>query len=249
MSQTKQLVDTLKKALKAHGRTYAEVSRHLDLSEASVKRLFSERSFSLQRLDQVCQMIGMEISDLVRLMQDELKAPITSLSVEQERELASDVELLLVAVCVLNRWTFEQIVDFYHISETRCIQHLARLDRLKLIELLPRNRIKLLVATNFKWREDGPIQRFYQEKLEADFFRSRFVKEHERLIVINGMLADSSNAVFQRKLEQLVREFDELNLDDSQLPFDRRHGTTVVLALRRWQYGLFDSFRKRDPSG
>ena len=245
MSQTKQLVDALKKTLKAHGRTYADVSRHLDLSEASVKRLFSEESFSLQRLDLICQLVGMEISDLVKLMQEELKAPISSLSIDQERELASDVELLLVAVCVLNRWTFQQIVDFYHISEARCIQHLARLDRLKLIELLPRNRIKLLVASNFKWREDGPIQRFYQEKLEADFFHSRFAGEHERLIVINGMLADSSNAVFQRKLEQLVREFDELNLDDSQLPFDQRHGTTVVLALRRWQYGLFDSFRKR----
>lgn len=244
MPQTGQLIDTLKKTLKAHGKTYADVSQHLDLSEASVKRLFSEKSFSLQRLDQICQLIDIEISDLVKLMESGVKSPITSLSIEQERELAADVELLLIAVCVLNRWSFDEIVDYYHISEARCIQHLAKLDRLKLIELLPKNRIKLRVATNFKWMEDGPIQRFYQEKIEADFFRSRFVKEHERLIVINGMLAASSNAVFQRKLEQLVREFDELNLDDAQLPFNERFGTTVVLAVRRWQYGLFDSFRK-----
>ncbi|MCW8889994.1 MAG: helix-turn-helix transcriptional regulator [Sedimenticola sp.] len=245
MSQTGQLIDTLKKALKAHGKTYADVSLHLELSEASVKRLFSEKSFSLQRLDQICQLIDIEISDLVKLMESGVKSPITSLTIEQERELAADVELLLIAVCVLNHWSFEEIVDYYHISETRCIQHLAKLDRLKLIELLPKNKIKLRVATNFKWMEDGPIQRFYQEKIEADFFRSRFVKEHERLIVINGMLAASSNAVFQRKLEQLVREFDELNLDDAQLPFNERFGTTVVLAVRRWQYGLFDSFRKK----
>ncbi|TVO78330.1 helix-turn-helix domain-containing protein [Sedimenticola selenatireducens] len=245
MSQTIQLIDTLKKVLKAHGKTYADVSSHLGLSEASVKRLFSDKSFSLQRLDQICQLIDLEISDLVKQMEAEAKAPITSLTIEQERELAADVELLLIAVCALNRWTYQQMVSYYQLSETRCIQHLARLDRLKLIELLPKNRIKLLVATNFKWREDGPIQRFYQEKLEADFFSSRFVKEHERLIVINGMLATSSNAVFQRKLEQLVREFDELNQDDAQLPFDQRYGTTVVLALRRWQYGLFESFRKK----
>jgi DNA-binding Xre family transcriptional regulator len=244
MSQTTQLIDALKKALKAHGRTYVDVSNHLGLSEASVKRLFSDKSFSLQRLDQICQLIDMEISDLVKQMEAESRAPITSLTVEQERELAADVELLLIAVCALNRWTYQQIIDYYQLSAACCIQHLARLDRLKLIELLPKNRIKLLVATNFKWREDGPIQRFYQEKLEADFFSSRFVKEHERLIVINGMLAASSNAVFQRKLEQLVREFDELNQDDAQLPFDQRYGTTVVLALRRWQYGLFESFRK-----
>ena len=132
----------------------------------------------------------------------------------------------------------------FHISEHQCIRYLAKLDRLRLIELLPKNRIKLLLAANFKWREDGPIQRFYKDKLEADFFSSRFVKEHERLIVINGMLANSSNAVFQRKLEQLVREFEALNTDDAQLPFDQRSGTTVVLAMRQWRYGLFDQLRK-----
>ncbi|MCW8883550.1 MAG: helix-turn-helix transcriptional regulator [Sedimenticola sp.] len=245
MPQTNQLIDTLKKTLKAHGKTYADVSIHLELSEASVKRLFSDKSFSLQRLDQICQLIDLEISDLVKLMESEARSPITSLTVEQERELAADVELLLIAVCVLNHWSYEEIIDYYNIAETRCIQYLAKLDRLKLIELLPKNRIKLRVATNFKWMEDGPIQRFYKDKLEADFFSSRFVKEHERLIVINGMLAASSNAVFQRKLEQLVREFDELNQDDAQLPFEQRFGTTVVLAVRRWQYGLFESLRKR----
>ncbi|MDF1529635.1 MAG: helix-turn-helix transcriptional regulator [Sedimenticola sp.] len=245
MPQTNQLIDTLKKTLKAHGKTYADVSIHLELSEASVKRLFSDKSFSLQRLDQICQLIDLEISDLVKLMESEARSPITSLTVEKERELAADVELLLIAVCVLNHWSYEEIIDYYNIAETRCIQYLAKLDRLKLIELLPKNRIKLRVATNFKWMEDGPIQRFYKDKLEADFFSSRFVKEHERLIVINGMLAASSNAVFQRKLEQLVREFDELNQDDAQLPFEQRFGTTVVLAVRRWQYGLFESLRKR----
>lgn len=244
MSQTTQLIDALKKALKAHGKTYSDVSVHLDLSEASVKRLFSEKSFSLHRLEQACQLIGLEISDLVELMNANAKVPISSLSIEQEKEVASDVALLLVTVCVLNRWTLEQIVSMFHISEHQCIRYLAKLDRLRLIELLPKNRIKLLLAANFKWREDGPIQRFYKDKLEADFFSSRFVKEHERLIVINGMLANSSNAVFQRKLEQLVREFEALNTDDAQLPFDQRSGTTVVLAMRQWRYGLFDQLRK-----
>jgi DNA-binding Xre family transcriptional regulator len=70
MAQTQQLIETLKKALKAHGKTYQDVAQHLELSEASVKRLFSEKSFSLQRLDQTCQMMDMEITDLVQMMND-----------------------------------------------------------------------------------------------------------------------------------------------------------------------------------
>ncbi|MEW8459753.1 MAG: hypothetical protein AB2653_05555, partial [Candidatus Thiodiazotropha endolucinida] len=52
--------------------------------------------------------------------------------------------------------------------------------------------------------------------------------------------------VFQRKMEHLAREFDELNDDDAKLPLDDRDGTTVVIAMRPWSYGLFDSLRKSE---
>jgi DNA-binding Xre family transcriptional regulator len=247
MAQTLQLIDTLKRSLKAHGLTYADVAHHLELSEANVKRLFAKRRFTLERLEQICQLMEMEISDLVQEMNDWAGAKaISSLNLEQEAEIAGNIELLLVTVCVLNRWTVEEIMARFNLSEVRCIQHLAKLDRLRLIELLPKNRVKLLIARNFKWMEDGPIQRFFQEKIEADFFSSRFDHANERLIVINGMLAESSNQVFQRKMEHLAREFDELNDDDAKLPLDDRNGTTVVIAIRPWSYGLFDALRKDD---
>jgi DNA-binding Xre family transcriptional regulator len=247
MAQTQQLIDALKRTLKAHGLTYSDVARHLRLSEANVKRLFSKRSFTLERLDQVCQMMAMEISDLVQEMNERAGATaITGLTLEQEAEIAGDIELLLVTVCVLNRWTMQEIIERFHLTGNQCIQHLAKLDRLRLIELLPKNRVKVLVARNFTWQENGPIQRFFHEKIEADFFSSRFSRQDERLIVVNGMLAESSNLVFQRKMEHLAREFDELNDDDAKLPLDERIGTTVVIAMRPWSYGLFDALRKPD---
>ncbi|MCU7904392.1 MAG: helix-turn-helix transcriptional regulator [Candidatus Thiodiazotropha sp. (ex Epidulcina cf. delphinae)] len=245
MTQTTQLIEALKKALKAHGLTYADTARMLNLSEASVKRLFSQKSFSLQRLDKICQMIDIEISDLVQMMNEDACAPISGLSLEQEKEIVADLELLLVAVCALNRWTLAEIIDYFAIAEVRCIKHLARLDRLKMIELLPKNRVKLLVAPGFKWRENGPIQRFFLQKLQSDFFSSKFDQASERLIVLNGMLAASSVAVFQRKMEHLAREFDELSSDDAALPLRERDGKSVVLAMRPWRYGLFRHFRKK----
>ncbi len=246
MAQTQQLIDTLKKALKSHGHTYADVATHLALSEASVKRLFSEKNFSLKRLEEVCQLMDMEISHLVQMMNERADATaISALSFEQEQEIASDLELLLVTVCVLNHWTVEEIIEYYQLSETQCIKHLAKLDRLKMIELLPKNRVKRLVAKNFKWRDNGPIQRFFLDKIEAEFFTTHFQGECERLIVMNGMLSESSNAVFQRKMEQLGRMFDELNDEDARLPLDKRSGTTLVLAIRPWNYGLFEPFRRQ----
>ncbi len=132
----------------------------------------------------------------------------------------------------------------YQFSEPECIQKLAKLDRLKIIELLPGNRIKLLVSANFSWLKNGPIQAFFQQKIEADFFNSTFEWNNEKLIVLNGLLSKNSNATFQRKMERLANEFDELNSDDSTLSIEERNGHTVVLPLRPWRYGLFSHLAK-----
>lgn len=243
MPQTEQLVDTLKRSLKAQRKTYRDVAAALDLSEASVKRLFSEKNLSLPRLDQICALLEMEISDLVQAMNERAHS-LTRLTQEQEREIAGDVQLLLVTVCVLNRWSMAEILQAFTLNEPQCIRCLARLDRLKIIDLLPGNRVKLRVSPNFAWRPDGPIQRFFQERIKEDFFRSRFTHDNEQLLVVNGMLSANSNAVFQRKLKRLLRDFDELNDADAGLPLAQRFGTTVVLAMRPWGYGVFSSLRR-----
>jgi len=48
MATSAGLVDVLKRELRTRGITYAQVARKLDLSEASVKRMFSRKNFSLR---------------------------------------------------------------------------------------------------------------------------------------------------------------------------------------------------------
>ena len=245
MRQTETLITTLKKALKGHGLTYRHVANALNLSEASVKRLFSQPGLSLARLDQVCQLMDMEITDLVEMMEAE-RGRLSELAEEQERELVSDVKLLLVAFLVVNGWRFEEILRYYEIAETDLIRCLARLDRLKLIELLPKNRIKLLISANFAWRKDGPIQRFFTEHMQEEFFKSRFAAHGESFRFFSGMLSPSSTEVLLQKLEQLASEFTELNRYDKRLPLAQRSAYSMVLAMRSWRPSAFDRFRRKE---
>ena len=189
-------------------------------------------------------MMDMEISDLVLQMNNDARSTLSQLSFQQEQDIAGDITLLLITVCVLNRWTMAQLVEHFHLTEHQCITYLAILDKLQIVELLAGNKIKLKVSVNFKWLNNGPIQQFFQHQLAADFFDSQFSQQQEQLIVINGMLSDSAMMIFQRKVEQLAREFNELNNEDSTLSLSQKQGTTVVLAMRSWQYGLFESLRK-----
>jgi DNA-binding Xre family transcriptional regulator len=243
MPQIAPLIKTLKKQLKANGKTYSDVAKLLELSEASVKRLFAEQNFTLQRLEDICHMIGVEISDLVQSMESE-QQKIVQLTLEQEAEIASDLLLLMITACVINGYTYHDLLDQYDIAATDCIQKLAILDRLKIVELLPGNRIKLLVAPNFSWHSNGPIQRFFQEKVEQDFFSSKFDKEHEQLVVINSLLSKSSNIEFQKKIRRLANELNNLAQKDMSVPMEKKHGTSVVLAIRQWQFSLFEEFKK-----
>ena len=238
MSEAPALLATLKTALKAQGKTYADVSQVLELSEASVKRMFSENNFSLSRLEAVCNMLKMDISDLVHLM-EHAQPRITHLTSQQEYEITQDLLLMLVAVCVLNHWTLEQIVAEFTISKEECIQKLLRLDKLNIIELLPENRVKLLISKDFKWLDTGPIERFFREHIGQEYFQSSFEGEQQCLMVLNGMLSVQSAIEFQKRLRRLAREFSELSRNDSNHSFEDKTGMTLVMAMRNWDFGLF----------
>jgi predicted XRE-type DNA-binding protein len=246
MAQVSPLVDTLKASLKAAGIKYTQVATALQLSESSIKRKFSRKEFSLSELDRICALAGLQISDLVRRM-EESRGRLQALTQEQEQEIADDPGLLLVAVSVLNRWSFDQLLDFYRFEATDLVQMLARLDRLKMIELLPNNRIKLLVAPNFGWLPNGPIERVFLAAIQQDFFSTRFDRDDHKLLVLNGMLSPASNREFQRKLERLAQEFDQLNAEDAGLPLDEKQGCTALLALRDWHYQTFSHLRRERP--
>ena len=243
MSQAAALLKTLKRELKAQGMTYADVASRLELSESSIKRLFSESKISLGRLDALCQIAGMEISDLVQKMGEDRKR-IDMLTEQQEREVAADPKLLLVAICVLNLWTFDEIIKIYKLSEHECIQLLAKLDRLKLIELLPLNRFRLTVANDFRWIPNGPIQRFFRKEVQPGFMKSTFSGPGEKLVFRNGMLSRGSNATMMKKMDRLVAQFNELHDEDAGLPLEERFGSSLLVAIRPWEFSYFRELRR-----
>jgi len=242
MAQTAALIDTLKQALKNHRLTYADVAQKLDMSEANIKRMFAAKRFTLERLEDICQLMQMELSDFFQLY-DESRQQITQLTQEQEKELVNDAKFLLVAVSVRNRLSFADIVNNYQISETECIRCLAMLDKLKIIDLLPNNRIKLRINDDFRWLPNGPIENFFEEHIKNQFLKSGFKGEQEERLFLFGLLGESSTQVMMSKLQSLANEFTDLHRQDAKLPFDKRHSVGVMLAIRPWDLPFFESLQ------
>lgn len=238
MAQTTALIKTLKQALKKSRYTYADIARHLNMSEANVKRLFATRRFTLQRLEEICQLMQMELSDLFALY-EESRLRIMNLNLQQEQELVSDAKLLLVAVSVRNHLGYQDIVSRYQISETECIRYLARLDRLKIINLLPGNRIKLLIDEHFSWLPNGPIERFFQQQIQHQFLQSRFSKQLDLRLFQFGLLTEASCQLMINKIKALALEFTELHRQDLTQPLDKRYNLGLLMAIRPWDLDAF----------
>ena len=242
MVQSKRLVNALKETLKSRDITYAEVAEHLGLSLSSVKRQFSTHRFSLHRLEQVCDLAGIDLLELARLA-EERRLRVAALTEDQERQLVSDPALLLTTVCVLNRWTFERIVERYGFSTLQLTNLLVRLDRIGLIELLPAKRIRLRVARNFAWLPGGPIHRYFVDRVQGEFLSGQFDPDRDLHRFSWGMLSDPSAAQLRGKIAEVMDAFDDLTRRDEVRADAAAAGTCFLVALRRWEPTAFQSLR------
>ncbi len=239
MTTSSRIIDTLKRQLKVRGITYKGLSERLDLSESAVKHMFSTGNFSLRRLDDVCSVLELNIGDLVNIAES-LEPKIEQLSADNEQEIVADDRLLLVAYCLINYWTFDEIIERYDISPEAGLRYLRKLDRMKVIELQPGDRVRLLIANNFSWRKNGAIERFFRSRVQTEFFSHDFQDEGSIRIVKNGMLSRKGQIQLIEKLKAVGDLFDDTTWDERKLPATDRHGTTMVLAIRHW---FFEGFR------
>ncbi len=242
MAERDVIVAELKRALRERGHTYADVAKKLGVAVSSVKRLFARGEFTLTRLDQICELIEISLAEILARSNDR---PISSqFTVAQEQEIVSDPKLFLIAWLLVNRTSFEEIVHNYHFTEREVLRLFLRLDQLKCIELLPGNRVRLLVNRHFSWRPGGPIQRFVNQKLLREFMSSNFVGPQEEFVFHGGEVSEAGLTELKNVFRNASRQCAEI-LGRDRGPRESRHSAAFLLALRPWKYSGFEQFERK----
>ena len=240
MAEQAMIVAELKRALREHHHTYTDVARKLELSVATVKRLFSTGDFSLQRVDGICELMGVTLREILESAQDRA-APANQLSLTQEHEIVADPRLFLVTWLLTNRMQFEDILRSYRFTDRELLQCFIKLDRLKVIELQPGNKARLLVSRRFTWRVGGPVQKYIHQKLLREFFASAFAGSLEEFFFHGGRVTDEALSQIKRALRAASRECAEI-IERDRTSTQPKNGAAFVLALRPWNYSGFAQF-------
>jgi DNA-binding Xre family transcriptional regulator len=245
MSTTAEIVNILKLELKQARLTYADLGRELGLAESSVKRMFAKGDMPLKRIDEICRVLKCDFGEVARKVA-ELELLRAELTLEQEQAVVADRRLLVMALCTLSQWPYEQIVATYKFADAEAVHYLVQLDRLGIIELKPLNRYRLKVAKTFRWRPDGPVMRFFREHGVADYFSGSFNGESELFTLVHGHVSLPMMKVFQERLQRIAQDFAQQHLTDQRLPAAHKRGITAVIGMRAWTFGPLREML-RDP--
>ncbi len=244
MSDTALLIDVMKQELKTQDMTYADVAQALQMSESSVKRMFSKKEMPLTRVDDICRLLNTDFAEISRRV-SQATPLMGELTYAQETAVSKDPKLLLCAICVLSYWTFEQIVQTYQISEAETTRCLVMLDTLGVIELKPLNRYRLKVAKTFKWRSDGPIRQYFMQHVVGEYFGGRFDREGETLMMVHGNINRAIAPAFVERIQRMAEDFSKQHLADQKIDPKHRDGFTMIVGLRRWEFSAFTGLRRK----
>lgn len=225
------ILKSLKETLRAQGVTYKEVARALDVSESSIKRLFTGGDFSFSRVEQICDFLEVSFFDLAQQARPDSRKNVFQLKLAQERAFVENPKLFWFFLFVLNQGSIAGIDRRFRLSHVQVQRYLLQLDTMKLLELREQNHFRLLVPRNVVWQRGGPIERWLFEEGKAAILHSRFDQEDDFFRFYFVKFTPESYFRFRSRFEALAHEILQKSLDfDILSPDARRVG--VLLACK-----------------
>jgi DNA-binding Xre family transcriptional regulator len=239
MNDFSKIVNSLKRILKSKGVTYKKLGIMVDLSEASVKRLFSEGSFTLKRLAEICEAVNVSISDVVSM------ADISSIEAhheytdEQETFFVKNPKSLAMFDLLIRHGRVSVIKKQYDISDAKLFKHLMSLERLGLIECHANNRVKFLVSKNVSWQAKGKLRKIFKSKAKDEFLSSDFSGKKDQLKFLSIELGDKSFNKLVSSIQELADEYARISEMELSLGV-KTENRGLLMATRNWKFSLLE---------
>ena len=227
------LVETMKRALKYKGLTYKEVASKWNLSESSVKRLFSQGDLSLDRIHLFCELLGIQFSELMEMCEFKKGSLEAYYTFDQETAFVENPKLLNLFVLLQQGLTVKQIESKYQITKTELQKLLLILNRLQLIELRENNKLKLLYSQKVRFNKNGPMGSRFVEEAKTSYLQSEFKALDEHLRFATYGINPGSYLKYKSKIDDLLKEIQA----ESEIAERGKESQSFafLIAMRPWQ--------------
>ncbi len=233
-TDSKKLLKTLQDVLKSKKLTYAELAKKLNLSEVTIKRLFSTQNCSLQMIFKICDLIGVSFFDLAALANED-QAVEYFLTDEQEKFFAVNPAYFGILRSLHRGVAPATVSEQWKIKPDRFFRVLRKLEKLNLLEVLPKNQIRMKVIGNIRFQHQGPLARMILRPQIVQFL------DHVDAVVKNDdvCMQSAELELSKRHIAELVEEIHALGSKYRARAFrDKNLLSSDKLRPVRWLYAF-----------
>ena len=207
-----QIRETIKKLLKKHGGTYADLGDTLNISVAAVKRLMTKGEMSIDRLELIAAEFGLSLLEFLAVAQNFEIEPF-QFSKQQEAVLVKKPNALYLMLLLGAGFPLKDLKTRVPLSEQKIRESLFALAKINLIEILDNDRIKLKCRGPFLWQKGGALeQRYYRDFREifADLVRHGQSDKNDLHIVFEFYLSEKLRYQMQTELRAVYNKYRNL---------------------------------------
>lgn len=162
------MLSALRRALRAAGWTQARLAKEFDVGSATMKRWLHGRGLAFHALESLCSLAGLSIAELAQ-ESHALEHERNEISLAQEEALTQDSQLSTVFFVIVAGWPPSEAVESFNFSQVDVDRHVARLERLALVDRLPGGRVRARIGPAYVWQR-APMRRHFDRYLKQHFF-------------------------------------------------------------------------------
>lgn len=228
------LLAVLRRHLRHEGWTAVRLATELKVSEATAKRWLAGKALTLDRLDHMAGLLGLNIADLAREAEDAPQGLARELTLAQERALSADIFLSFLFMAILAGIQPDEIMADFSLPSRTMESALLRLERLALIDRLRNGRARALVDRALVFRK-APLRSLFERHMKHIYFELDYAAPETAYASEMVKLSDVGAAQLAALIEKLRGEVQALS--------DRDRETAVL--PRKW-YGMLSVMRELD---
>ena len=161
LNEYQVVIRNIKKLLKEQKISYKDLAKQLGMSESGIKKIFVSKDGSFLRMKQLCDSVGVSVYEM---LQDTKSLDVTFSKRQQDEFLKDFVLFRVYWMLVYERGSIVEVQKKLSLSYKDMFKLMRKLDDLKLLKLLPNDRLQLPPIQAVHWIGQGDfINKIYKE--------------------------------------------------------------------------------------
>lgn len=232
----------IKLALKTKSITQDDFAIMLGISVPTIKRWLRGEGLLFRDLTKMLELLDLRLSEVSLIAEGNLNTQF-NYSVTQEEALANTEGLLAFFDQLLKGRTPKQIAKSYKLSEKSLTFYLSKLDKIKLIQWLPQDKVKLLVSGEPSWIQNGLLSQKFKKQIIEEHLRHHLNSKDQMKVGIYSL----SKASYQKiniKMNEVIEQLRIMEIKDANIS-DSKELTTIIMGHAQHEIPILTKIPQR----